>query len=146
MQNCLNFESLIKLLEVMAETCLGFEARRPYTARVLGFEDGKPYEARINTMIFPYSYKPVTEILKGPVLISKNWLKHLETVIKSRIPGLQSLINKSIAELEAKFSRFGKPFSSDAGGKLYSIMEICRLYDGIFKEHLDGMNDVLCRM
>lgn len=24
-------------------------------------------------------------------------------------------------------------------GKLYSIMEICRLFDQIFKEHLDGV-------
>lgn len=24
-------------------------------------------------------------------------------------------------------------------GKLYMIMEICRVFDGIFKEHLDGV-------
>lgn len=24
-------------------------------------------------------------------------------------------------------------------GKLYTIMEICRIFDGIYKEHLDGM-------
>lgn len=24
-------------------------------------------------------------------------------------------------------------------GKLYSIVEICRIFDGIYKEHLDGV-------
>ncbi|RWR93289.1 dynamin-related protein 5A [Cinnamomum micranthum f. kanehirae] len=65
--------------------------------------------------------------------------KHLETVIKSRIPGIQSLINKSIVELEAELSRLGKPIASDTGGKLYMIMEICRVFDQIYREHLDGI-------
>lgn len=43
------------------------------------------------------------------------FLQHLETVIKSRIPGIQSLVNKSIAEIEAELSRFGKPIAADAG-------------------------------
>ncbi|XP_047335208.1 dynamin-related protein 5A [Impatiens glandulifera] len=64
---------------------------------------------------------------------------HLEQVIKSRIPGLQSLISKTIIELETELSRLGKPVATDAGGKLYMIMEICRVFDGIFKEHLDGI-------
>ncbi|KAL0347732.1 UNVERIFIED_CONTAM: Dynamin-related protein 1A [Sesamum calycinum] len=64
---------------------------------------------------------------------------HLETVIKSRIPGLQSLINKTIIDLESELSRLGKPIATDAGGKLYMIMEICRIFDGIFKDHLDGV-------
>ncbi|KAJ0113120.1 hypothetical protein Patl1_00610 [Pistacia atlantica] len=64
---------------------------------------------------------------------------HLETVIKSRIPGLQSLINKTIAELEGELTRLGKPVATDAGGKLYTTMEICRSFDQIFKEHLDGI-------
>ncbi|CAI0408719.1 unnamed protein product [Linum tenue] len=51
----------------------------------------------------------------------------------------KSLINKTIAELEAELSRLGKPIATDAGGKLYSIMEICRLFDQIYKEHLDGV-------
>lgn len=29
----------------------------------------------------------------------------------------------------------------DMQGKLYTIMEICRMFDGIYKEHLDGMYD-----
>ncbi|CAA3008987.1 dynamin-related 5A [Olea europaea subsp. europaea] len=74
----------------------------------------------------------------GSEHLGKVLSKHLETVIKSRIPGLQSLINKTIIELESELSHLGKPIATDAGGKLYMIMEICRVFDGIFKEHLDG--------
>lgn len=45
-------------------------------------------------------------------------IQHLETVIKSRIPGLQSLINKTIAELEAELSRLGKPIATDTGVRI----------------------------
>ncbi|GLT71987.1 hypothetical protein SLA2020_439630 [Shorea laevis] len=83
-------------------------------------------------------YKHLTTRM-GSEHLGKMLSKHLETVIKSRIPGLQSLINKTIAELEAELSRLGKPIASDAGGKLYMIMEICRTFDQIFKEHLDGV-------
>ncbi|CAN1254463.1 Dynamin-related protein 5A [Linum perenne] len=65
----------------------------------------------------------------GSEHLAKMLSKHLEVVIKSRIPGIQSLINKTIAELESELSRLGKPIAADAGGKLYSIMEICRLFD-----------------
>jgi len=41
--------------------------------------------------------------------------QHLETVIKSRIPGLQSLINKTIIELETELNRIGKPIAADTG-------------------------------
>ncbi|XP_023004964.1 dynamin-related protein 5A isoform X3 [Cucurbita maxima] len=75
----------------------------------------------------------------GSEHLGKMLSKHLETVIKSRIPGLQALINKTIAELEAELSRLGKPIATDTGGKLYMIMEICRTFDQIFKEHLDGV-------
>ncbi|XP_022959868.1 dynamin-related protein 5A isoform X2 [Cucurbita pepo subsp. pepo] len=75
----------------------------------------------------------------GSEHLGKMLSKHLETVIKSRIPGLQSLINKTISELEAELSRLGKPIATDTGGKLYMIMEICRTFDQIFKEHLDGV-------
>ncbi|GKG59586.1 dynamin-related protein 5A, partial [Tanacetum coccineum] len=43
---------------------------------------------------------------------------HLEGVIKSRIPGLQSLISKTVADLEAELSHLGKPVSADAGVSL----------------------------
>ncbi|KAK1374003.1 Phragmoplastin [Heracleum sosnowskyi] len=75
----------------------------------------------------------------GSEHLGKVLSKHLEAVIKSRIPGLQSLINKTIIELETELSRLGKPVATDAGGKLYMIMEICRSFDQIFKEHLDGI-------
>ncbi|KAK8616615.1 hypothetical protein V6N13_116585 [Hibiscus sabdariffa] len=41
--------------------------------------------------------------------------QHLETVIKSRIPGIQSLINKTIIELETELSRLGRSIAADAG-------------------------------
>ncbi|XP_058100431.1 dynamin-related protein 5A-like isoform X1 [Magnolia sinica] len=75
----------------------------------------------------------------GSEHLGKMLSKHLETVIKSRIPGIQSLINKSIVELEGELSRLGKAIAPDAGGKLYMIMEICRVFDQIYKEHLDGV-------
>ncbi|KAJ9556079.1 hypothetical protein OSB04_010693 [Centaurea solstitialis] len=90
----------------------------------------------------------------GSEHLGKVLSKHLETVIKSRIPGLQSLINKTIIELETELSRLGKPIANDAGmfcssfnvmcglssrWKLYMIMEICRAFDQTFKEHLDGI-------
>ncbi|GMI71671.1 RADIAL SWELLING 9, DYNAMIN-RELATED PROTEIN 1A, dynamin-like protein [Hibiscus trionum] len=75
----------------------------------------------------------------GSEHLAKVLSKHLETVIKSRIPGIQSLINKTITELETELSRLGKPVAADAGGKLYTIMEICRLFDQNFREHLDGV-------
>ncbi|NP_001311837.1 dynamin-related protein 5A [Nicotiana tabacum] len=75
----------------------------------------------------------------GSEHLGKVMSKHLESVIKSRIPGLQSLISKTIIELETELSRLGKPIATDAGGKLYMIMEVCRTFDGIFKEHLDGV-------
>jgi len=39
----------------------------------------------------------------------------LEAVIKSKIPGIQSLISKTVAELEAELSRLGKPVAADDG-------------------------------
>ncbi|TYG89554.1 hypothetical protein ES288_A12G108800v1 [Gossypium darwinii] len=75
----------------------------------------------------------------GSEHLAKMLSKHLETVIKSRIPGIQSLINKTIAELETELSRLGKPIAADAGGKLCTIMEICCLFYQNFREHLDGV-------
>ncbi|KAE8717163.1 Dynamin-related protein 1E [Hibiscus syriacus] len=75
----------------------------------------------------------------GSEHLAKMLSKHLETVIKSRIPGIQSLINKTITELETELSRLGRPIAADAGGKLYTIMGICRLFDQNYREHLDGV-------
>ncbi|MCO5551231.1 hypothetical protein L7F22_004730 [Adiantum nelumboides] len=65
--------------------------------------------------------------------------KHLETVIKSRIPGIQMLINKSIDELESELQSLGRPIATDPGAQLYSILELCRAFDQVFKDHLDGV-------
>ncbi|KAJ4895951.1 Dynamin-related protein 1A [Raphanus sativus] len=62
-------------------------------------------------------------------------VEHLEHVIKSRIPGVQSLINKTVLELESELSRIGKPIAAVLLG-LYSIVDICQLFD---QEHLDGV-------
>lgn len=49
------------------------------------------------------------------------WLtiQHLENVIKSKIPGIQSLISKTVSELETELSRLGKPIAADAGVSFY---------------------------
>ncbi|KAK1273123.1 Dynamin-related protein 1E [Acorus gramineus] len=64
--------------------------------------------------------------------------RHLESVIKARIPSITSLINKSIDELEVEMNHLGRPIAVDAGAQLYTILELCRAFDRIFKEHLDG--------
>jgi len=46
--------------------------------------------------------------------------QHLEGVIKSKIPGIQSLISKTIAELETELSLLGKPIAADEGVILLS--------------------------
>jgi hypothetical protein len=53
-------------------------------------------------------------------------VQHLESVIKSRIPGLQSLITKTIAELETELTRLGKPIANDAGVSLYFAYSLMR--------------------
>ncbi|KAG0482647.1 hypothetical protein HPP92_010731 [Vanilla planifolia] len=45
---------------------------------------------------------------------------------------------RTIDELEAELNRIGRPIGSDAGAQLYTILEMCRAFDRIFKEHLDG--------
>ncbi|XP_074263125.1 phragmoplastin DRP1E-like [Silene latifolia] len=64
--------------------------------------------------------------------------KHLESVIRARIPSITRLINKTIEELEAELDRLGRPVGIDAGAQLYTILELCRAFDKVFKEHLDG--------
>ncbi|PRQ18623.1 putative dynamin central domain, dynamin, GTPase domain, GTPase effector domain, Dynamin superfamily [Rosa chinensis] len=74
----------------------------------------------------------------GSEYLAKLLSKHLESVIKARIPAIASMINKSIDELESELDHFGKPVAIDAGAQLYTILELCRAFDQIFKEHLDG--------
>ena len=41
--------------------------------------------------------------------------QHLEAVIKSRIPSILAMINKSIDEIEAELNQIGRPLANDAG-------------------------------
>jgi len=50
----------------------------------------------------------------GSEHLGKMLSNHLEQVIKSRIPGIQSLINRSINDLESELCRLGKPIEADA--------------------------------
>ncbi|XP_047979601.1 phragmoplastin DRP1E-like isoform X1 [Salvia hispanica] len=74
----------------------------------------------------------------GSEYLAKLLSRHLESVIRARIPSITSLINKSIDELEAEMDHLGRPIALDAGAQLYTILELCRAFDKIFKEHLDG--------
>ncbi|XP_050379084.1 phragmoplastin DRP1E-like [Argentina anserina] len=74
----------------------------------------------------------------GSEYLAKVLSKHLESVIKSRLPAIASMINKSIDELESELDHFGRPVAIDAGAQLYTILELCRAFNQIFKEHLVG--------
>ncbi|XP_042421595.1 phragmoplastin DRP1C-like [Zingiber officinale] len=74
----------------------------------------------------------------GSEYLAKLLSKHLESVIRQRIPSIIALINKTIDELEAELDRLGRPIGADGGAQLYTILEMCRAFDRIFKEHLDG--------
>ncbi|KAM6557432.1 hypothetical protein CsatB_004451 [Cannabis sativa] len=74
----------------------------------------------------------------GSVYLAKLLSKHLESAIKARLPGILSLINKSIDEIEREMDYLGRPVAVDAGAQLYTILELCRAFDRVFKEHLDG--------
>ncbi|KAJ8490414.1 hypothetical protein OPV22_012135 [Ensete ventricosum] len=74
----------------------------------------------------------------GSEYLAKLLSKQLESVIRSRIPSITSLINKTIDELEAEMNHLGRPVAVDAGAQLYTILEMCRAFDRVFKEHLDG--------
>ncbi|PIA26646.1 hypothetical protein AQUCO_09100067v1 [Aquilegia coerulea] len=74
----------------------------------------------------------------GSEYLAKLLSKHLETVIRQRIPSIIALINKTIDELEAELDRLGRPIGGESGAQLYTILEMCRAFDRVFKEHLDG--------
>lgn len=74
----------------------------------------------------------------GSEYLAKVLSKHLESVIKARIPSILSMINKTIDELEAELNHLGRPVAIDAGAQLYTVLELCRAFDRVFKEHLDG--------
>ncbi|KAF3320541.1 dynamin-related protein 1C [Carex littledalei] len=74
----------------------------------------------------------------GAEYLAKLLSKHLEAVIRARIPSIISMINKTIDELEAELDRMGRPIGGDQGAQLYTILDMCRAFDRIFKEHLEG--------
>lgn len=74
----------------------------------------------------------------GTEYLAKMLSKHLEQVIKSKIPGIQALINNNIDELESEIGSLGRPVAGDPGAQLYTVLEMCRAFDSIFKDHLDG--------
>ncbi|MED6204410.1 Phragmoplastin drp1e [Stylosanthes scabra] len=74
----------------------------------------------------------------GSEYLAKLLSQYLESVIRAQIPSIISLINKTIEELEAEMDRIGRPISLDAGAQLYTILDLCRAFERIFKEHLDG--------
>lgn len=47
-------------------------------------------------------------------------LQHLEAVIKSRIPSILAMINKSIDDIEAELNQIGRPLANDAGVKRHA--------------------------
>ena len=63
------------------------------------------------------------------------YMQHLESVIKSRIPGLQSLITKTIAELETELNRLGKPIANDAGVSLEFTYSLIRTHSLAQNKH-----------
>ncbi|PIN12167.1 Vacuolar sorting protein VPS1, dynamin [Handroanthus impetiginosus] len=74
----------------------------------------------------------------GSEYLAKLLSQHLEKVIRQRIPSIIALINKNIDELNAELDRIGRPIAVDGGAQLYTILEMCRAFDRVFKEHLDG--------
>ncbi|KAJ1399415.1 P-loop containing nucleoside triphosphate hydrolase [Sesbania bispinosa] len=74
----------------------------------------------------------------GSEYLAKLLSQHLESVIRARMPSITSLINKNIDELESEMDHLGRPIAVDAGAQLYTILDLCRAFERVFKEHLDG--------
>ncbi|XP_010273812.1 PREDICTED: dynamin-related protein 1C [Nelumbo nucifera] len=74
----------------------------------------------------------------GSEYLAKLLSQHLEAVIRQRIPSITALINKAVDELDAELDRLGRPIGTEGGAQLYTILEMCRAFDRIFREHLDG--------
>ncbi|KVH89259.1 Dynamin [Cynara cardunculus var. scolymus] len=54
----------------------------------------------------------------GSEYLAKLLSQHLESVIKAKIPGITSLINKGVDDMEAELDRLGRPIAVDAGEHL----------------------------
>lgn len=59
--------------------------------------------------------RSVNMFLSFPARYDISCLQHLEAVIKSRIPSILAMINKSIDEIEAELNQIGRPLANDAG-------------------------------
>eukprot|EP00271_Cylindrocystis_brebissonii_P010158 TRINITY_DN26261_c0_g1_i1.p1 TRINITY_DN26261_c0_g1~~TRINITY_DN26261_c0_g1_i1.p1 ORF type:complete len:617 (-),score=133.48 TRINITY_DN26261_c0_g1_i1:738-2588(-) len=64
--------------------------------------------------------------------------KHLEQVIKQRIPSITAMINTNIDDLEKELLAIGRPVGGDSGAQLYMVLEMCREFNDVFRDHLDG--------
>ncbi|KAL6003391.1 Phragmoplastin drp1c [Asimina triloba] len=98
------------------------------------FQSSPDYGHLASRMGSEYLAKLLSEI----PLQSAGFMQHLEAVIRQRIPSIIAMINKTIAELEAELDRYGRPIGVEAGAQLYTILDMCRAFDRVFKEHLDG--------
>ncbi|KAG2546411.1 hypothetical protein PVAP13_9KG031926 [Panicum virgatum] len=74
----------------------------------------------------------------GAEYLAKLLSQHLEAVIRAKIPSIIAMINKTNDEIEAQLDKLGRPIGGDAGAQLYTILDMCRAFDRVFKEHLDG--------
>lgn len=74
----------------------------------------------------------------GSEYLAKLLSRHLESIIRARIPGIASMISRSVDELESELDHLGRPVAIDAGAQLYTVLELCRAFDQTFKEHLEG--------
>ncbi|KOM32490.1 hypothetical protein LR48_Vigan01g204600 [Vigna angularis] len=102
------------------------------------FTTSPDYSHLASQMGSEYLARILSKSLLGWLLIEVIWFQHLESVIRVRIPKIASLINRNIDELEEEVTRLGRPVAVDAGAQLYTILELCRDFEQVFKEHLDG--------
>ncbi|VFQ70481.1 unnamed protein product [Cuscuta campestris] len=92
---------------------------------------------RIRSNVSAYT-RMVCETLQQSIPKAVVYCQRLESVIKAHLPAILSLINTSADELETELNHLGRPVAIDAGAHLYTILELCRAFDRVFKEHLEG--------
>ena len=85
---------------------------------------GSEYLAKLlskvfNQRLFSYCYNFISKFLYVHCFFLI--LQHLESVIRSRIPSILSLINKSIDELERELDKMGRPVAVDAGVSTFTF-------------------------
>jgi hypothetical protein len=83
---------------------------------------GSEYLAKLLSKVHTYCFGCTFRCLEDRIMHNLTLFicfQHLESVIKSRIPGIMSLINKSIDELESELSYLGRPVAIDAGVRIF---------------------------